>query len=71
MEVQEDSCSKAYRYPVYNGIHTAVRKLKRHLSSHMMIAGTRDLHRTRAKRPSVTSVMSRNTNTKTAPAASK
>jgi len=42
-EVNEDSWSKAYRYPVYNGIRIAVTKLKKHLPSHMMIANTRVL----------------------------
>jgi hypothetical protein len=42
-EVHEDSWSKAYRYPAYNGIRIAVTKLKKHLPSHMVIAGTRVL----------------------------
>jgi hypothetical protein len=39
-EIHEDSWSSAYRYPVYNGIRTAVTKLKKHLPSHTIIAAT-------------------------------
>ena len=42
-EVHADTWSKAYRYPVYNGIRIAVTKLKKHLPSHMIIANTRVL----------------------------
>jgi hypothetical protein len=42
-EVHEETWSKAYRYPVYNGIRIAMTQLKNHLPSHMVIAGTRIL----------------------------
>jgi hypothetical protein len=42
-EVHEETWSKAYRYPVYNGIRVATTQLKHHLPSHMVIAGTRIL----------------------------
>jgi len=42
-EVHEDSWSKAYPYPVYNGIRIAATKLKKHIPSHMIIANIRVL----------------------------
>ena len=42
-EVHEDTWSKGYCYHIYNGVRTAVTNLKKHLPSHMKIAGTRVL----------------------------
>lgn len=43
MEIHEDSWSNAYRYPVSNGVRIVVTKLKKHIPSHMVVAGTRVL----------------------------
>jgi hypothetical protein len=42
-EVQKENLSRAYRYPVINGIRIAVVRLSHHISSHVVIAGYRTL----------------------------
>ena len=42
-KVLENTWSKAYRCNVYNGVRIAVTNLKKYVSSHMIIAGTRVL----------------------------
>jgi len=42
-EVYEETWSKGYRYQVYNGVGIAMTNIKKHLPSHMIIAGSRAL----------------------------
>ena len=42
-EVYEETWSKGFRYQVYSGVRIAMTNLKRHLPSHMIIAGSRAL----------------------------
>ena len=42
-EISEETWSKAYKYPVPNGIRIAVTRLKKHIPSHMTMAGNRVL----------------------------
>ena len=42
-EISEETWSKAYRYPVPNGIRIVVTRLKKHIPSHMAMAGNRVL----------------------------
>jgi len=42
-EVQEENLSRAYRYPVINGIRIAAVSLSHLISSHFVIAGYRTL----------------------------
>jgi hypothetical protein len=42
-EINKEFWSNAYRYPVSNGIRTAIVHLKKHLPSHVVIAGIRVL----------------------------
>ena len=42
-EVKEENWSRAYRYPVANGIRIATIRLSQHIASHILIAGYRTL----------------------------
>jgi len=42
-EVKEENWSRAYRYPVANGIRIATIRLSQHIPSHILIAGYRTL----------------------------
>jgi hypothetical protein len=42
-DITEDAWSRAYRYPVSNGIRIAIVSLKQHIPSHMTIATNRVL----------------------------
>jgi hypothetical protein len=42
-EISEETWSKAYRYPVPSGICISVTRLKKHIPSHMAMAGNRVL----------------------------
>ena len=42
-DVQDEQWSRAYRYPVANGIKVAIIKLRKHIPSHVNIAGHRTL----------------------------
>jgi hypothetical protein len=42
-EVQEETWSRAYRYPVANGIRIVVISLTQHIPSHVILAGYRSL----------------------------
>jgi hypothetical protein len=43
MSIQEEVCSKVYRYPVQTGVKIAIMKLSKHLPSQMAIGGQRVL----------------------------
>ena len=42
-DIQDEQWSRAYRYPVANGINVATIKLHKHVPSHVIIAGYRTL----------------------------
>jgi len=43
IRLRDEMWAAAYRYKVYNGVRIAEIKLKKHIPSHMSIAGNNDL----------------------------
>jgi hypothetical protein len=55
-EIQTDTWSNAYRYPVTNGIRVVEMKLIQHIPSHMVVAGQRTLISQEGSRQTLTAV---------------
>jgi hypothetical protein len=64
-DITEDVWSRAYRYPVSNGIRIAIVSLKQHIPSHMTTANNRALISYEGQPQPVINVTERDNNTRT------